>query len=57
MCLNSRLPKKYLPELAKIHHKGVTGMIAFDAKGDIKDGTLTLYTYKDGKRTLLTVTK
>ena len=54
---NSADPKKYLPELAKIHHKGVTGMIAFDAKGDIKDGTLTLYTYKDGKRTLLTVTK
>lgn len=50
-------PKKYLPELAKIQHKGVTGNIAFDAKGDIKDGSLTLYTYKDGKRTLLTVTK
>jgi branched-chain amino acid transport system substrate-binding protein len=50
-------PKKYLPELAKIHHKGVTGVISFDPKGDIKDGSLTLYTYKDGKRTLLTVTK
>lgn len=50
-------PKKYLPELAKIHHKGVTGMIAFDAKGDIKNGTLTLYTYRDNQRTLLTVTK
>jgi len=50
-------PKKYLPELANINYKGITGMIAFDAKGDIKDGTLTLYTYKDGNRTLLTVTK
>ncbi|PFH10815.1 branched-chain amino acid transport system substrate-binding protein [Collimonas sp. PA-H2] len=50
-------PKKYLPELAKIHYKGVTGEISFDPKGDIKDGSLTLYTYKDGKRTLLTVTK
>ncbi|HWW04602.1 branched-chain amino acid ABC transporter substrate-binding protein [Collimonas sp.] len=50
-------PKKYLPELAKIHHKGVTGMIAFDAKGDIQDGTITLYTYRNGERTLLTVTK
>jgi branched-chain amino acid transport system substrate-binding protein len=48
---------KYLPVLAKIHHQGVTGMIAFDKKGDIKDGTLTLYTYKDGKRELLAVTK
>ncbi|AMP08687.1 periplasmic binding domain protein [Collimonas arenae] len=50
-------PKKYLPELAKIHHKGVTGMISFDPKGDIKDGTITLYTYRDGQRTQLAVTK
>ena len=50
-------PKKYLPELAKIHHKGVTGMISFDPKGDIKDGTITLYTYREGQRTQLAVTK
>ncbi|MFC5476091.1 branched-chain amino acid ABC transporter substrate-binding protein [Paraherbaspirillum soli] len=50
-------PKKYLPELTKIHHKGVTGDISFDAKGDINEGTLTLYTYKGGKRTILAVTK
>ena len=50
-------PAKYLPELAKINYKGVTGTIAFDTKGDIKDGTLTLYTYREGKRKLLAVTK
>lgn len=50
-------PAKYRPELAKINHKGVTGTIAFDNKGDIVDGTLTLYTYKAGKRELITVTK
>ena len=50
-------PKKYLAELAKISHKGVTGVIAFDAKGDVKDGSLTLYTYKGGQRTVLAVTK
>jgi branched-chain amino acid transport system substrate-binding protein len=50
-------PAKYLPVLAKIQHKGVTGNIAFDSKGDIKDGTLTLYSYKDGKRVQLAVTK
>ncbi|MEN2675091.1 branched-chain amino acid ABC transporter substrate-binding protein [Herbaspirillum huttiense] len=50
-------PKKYLPELAKISHKGVTGVIAFHAKGDVKDGSLTLYTYKGGQRTVLAVTK
>lgn len=50
-------PARYLPVLAKIQHKGVTGPIAFDARGDIKDGTITLYTFKGGKRSLLTVTK
>ena len=50
-------PAKYLPVLAKIQHKGVTGNIAFDDKGDIKDGTLTLYTYKGGKRSLVAVMK
>lgn len=53
----SAQPSKYLPELAKIHRKGVTGNIAFDAKGDMRQGTLTLYTYKDGKRQQLAVTK
>ncbi|OWW20054.1 branched-chain amino acid ABC transporter substrate-binding protein [Noviherbaspirillum denitrificans] len=54
---NSVEPAKYLPELQKINYKGVTGNIAFDAKGDIKDGTLTLYTYKGGQRQQLAVTK
>ena len=50
-------PAKYLPELHKIKYKGVTGNIEFDAKGDIKDGTLTLYSYKSGKRQQLAVVK
>ena len=50
-------PAKYLPELAKSKYKGVTGLIEFDAKGDMKEGTLTLYTYKGGKRQQLAVTK
>jgi branched-chain amino acid transport system substrate-binding protein len=54
---NSAEPAKYLPELAKISYKGVTGNISFDAKGDIKNGTLTLYTYKGGKRQQLAVVK
>jgi len=49
-------PSKYLSEIGKISYDGVTGHIAFDAKGDIKDGALTLYTYTGGKRTVLTVT-
>ncbi|MGH8808583.1 MAG: ABC transporter substrate-binding protein, partial [Noviherbaspirillum sp.] len=54
---NSTEPAKYLPELAKISYKGVTGTIAFDSKGDMKEGTLTLYTYKGGKREQLAVVK
>ena len=48
-------PAVYLPFLQKIHHQGVTGMIAFDTKGDIRNGTLTLYTYNAGKRTEIAV--
>jgi branched-chain amino acid transport system substrate-binding protein len=51
----SSVPAKYLPALAKIKHQGVTGAIAFDAHGDLKDGALTLYTFKQGKRELLAV--
>jgi len=54
---NSTDPKKYLSELAKISYDGVTGKIMFDAKGDVKDGALTLYTYKGGKREQMMVVK
>ena len=51
-------PAKYLPELAKTNgYKGVTGSISFDSKGDIKNGALTLYTYKAGKRDQLAVVR
>jgi branched-chain amino acid transport system substrate-binding protein len=54
---NSADSAKYLPALASISYDGVTGPIAFDAKGDIKDGSLTLYTYKGGKRASIAVVK
>lgn len=51
-------PAKYLPALAKTSgFKGVTGTIAFDEKGDIKNGALTLYTYKGGKRDQIAVVR
>jgi branched-chain amino acid transport system substrate-binding protein len=52
---NSSDPVKYLPELKKIQHTGVTGNIAFDEKGDIKNGALTLMTFKGGVRTPIAV--
>ncbi len=50
-------PAKYLPVLAKIKYKGVTGTVAFDARGDVQDGVLTIYTFKGGKRHRVTVMK
>ncbi|QGZ39403.1 amino acid/amide ABC transporter substrate-binding protein (HAAT family) [Pseudoduganella flava] len=50
-------PKKYLPYLAKVSYPGITGTIAFDPLGDIKDGALTLFTFKGGKKTLIEVVK
>jgi branched-chain amino acid transport system substrate-binding protein len=50
-------PAKYLPALKAIKYKGVTGDIVFDEKGDIKNGALTLYTYKGGERAQLAVVR
>ncbi|WP_426207918.1 branched-chain amino acid ABC transporter substrate-binding protein [Massilia sp. TWP1-3-3] len=50
-------PAKYLPVLAKIRHQGVTGTVAFDARGDVQNGVLTIYTFKGGKRQRVAVMK
>jgi branched-chain amino acid transport system substrate-binding protein len=50
-------PARYLPLLAKIRHKGVTGTVAFDGRGDVRDGMLTIYTFRGGKRQRVTVIK
>ena len=50
-------PAKYLPELHKISYDGVTGKIAFDNKGDIKNGALTLYTFKGGQRSQIAIVR
>jgi branched-chain amino acid transport system substrate-binding protein len=53
----SSKPSVYLPVLAKIQYQGVTGAIAFDAKGDLRNAALTLYTYRNGKQTKLKVVR
>jgi branched-chain amino acid transport system substrate-binding protein len=50
-------PAVYLPFLANISHKGVTGTVAFDKRGDMKNGVLTIYTFHGGKRHRVTVMK
>ncbi|SCK25353.1 branched-chain amino acid ABC transporter substrate-binding protein [Vogesella sp. LIG4] len=42
-------PKVYLAEVGKTNYTGVTGQIAFDEKGDIKNGAVTVYQVKGGK--------
>ena len=46
---NSTEPSKYVQALRKLNYKGVTGVVRFDAKGDIRDGGVTLYAWRDGK--------
>ncbi|SEN09455.1 amino acid/amide ABC transporter substrate-binding protein, HAAT family [Duganella sp. CF517] len=54
---NSAAPARYLPQLANITYQGVTGAIAFDAKGDLRDAALTLFTYRQGRKTKLEVVR
>ncbi len=42
-------PAKYLPELAKLTHNGITAKIEFDEKGDLKNSAITLYQIQKGK--------
>ena len=42
-------PAKFLPEIAKTNYQGVIGPIAFDDKGDLKNGPITIYVVKDGQ--------
>ena len=50
-------PAKYLPQLARTRYQGVTGNIAFDAKGDLLDAAMTIYTYRGGKKVKLEVVR
>ncbi len=46
---NSADPAKYAGSISKVNFPGVIGTVAFDAKGDIKDGAVTVYQFKAGK--------
>lgn len=53
---DSAEPAKYLAQLPGVQLQGVTGPIAFDEKGDVKGGAITLYRVKGGRwETLETV--
>lgn len=50
---NSVDPKVYTPELLKTNFKGVTTTIQFEPNGELKNPAITLYVYKDGKKSAL----
>jgi branched-chain amino acid transport system substrate-binding protein len=50
---NSIDPAKYLPMVAGSKYNGVTTVIAFDEKGDLKDGAVSIYKAENGDWKLL----
>ncbi|WP_250450550.1 branched-chain amino acid ABC transporter substrate-binding protein [Caballeronia sp. ATUFL_M2_KS44] len=54
---NSIEAGKVLAAMATTDFNGLTGHIAFDDKGDLKAGTITLYDFKDNKKDVLDVVK
>lgn len=42
-------PTKYLPELRRIRHAGITADIEFDADGNLKQGLLSIFRVQGGK--------
>ncbi|AKJ70111.1 branched-chain amino acid ABC transporter substrate-binding protein [Pandoraea thiooxydans] len=54
---NSTDPAKILAAMPATNYDGVIGNVQFDSKGDLKQPVITLYDYKDGKKTVLDVEK
>ena len=54
---NSTDPARILAAMPDTKMQGLVGNIAFDNKGDMKEGVITLYDFKDKKKTVLDVIK
>ena len=54
---NSIDPAKILIVMPDTKMTGVVGNIAFDSRGDMKEGVITLYDFKDKKKSVLAVIK
>lgn len=52
---NSTDPAKILVVMPETKMNGLVGNIAFDNKGDMKEGVITLYDFKDKKKSVLDV--
>lgn len=54
---NSTEPAKILAAMPSTQYQGVIGNVSFDNKGDLKEGIITLYDYKDKKKSVIDVVK
>jgi branched-chain amino acid transport system substrate-binding protein len=52
---NSTKPEDILKELPNTNYDGISGQIAFDSKGDLKNSAITLNEFKDNKLVTLEV--
>ncbi|MCE2999289.1 MAG: branched-chain amino acid ABC transporter substrate-binding protein [Betaproteobacteria bacterium] len=50
-------PEKFLAEIGKTSYQGVIGPIAFDDKGDLRNGPITIYVVKGGQWEPLEIVK
>jgi branched-chain amino acid transport system substrate-binding protein len=48
---NSVDPKVYGPKIVEAAYQGVTAKVQFESNGELKNPAMTLYGYKDGKKT------
>ena len=54
---NSTTPAAILAQMPTTNYNGLIGNVAFDAKGDMKEGIITLYDFKDKKKSVLDIVK
>jgi branched-chain amino acid transport system substrate-binding protein len=52
---NSTERTKVLAAMPVTQYDGVIGKIAFDMHGDLKDAAITIYQFKDKKKTVMDV--
>jgi branched-chain amino acid transport system substrate-binding protein len=46
-------PKVYMSKLADTNYKGITTNVMFESNGELKNPSMTLYTYKGDKKIAL----
>jgi branched-chain amino acid transport system substrate-binding protein len=50
---NSTQPDKILAALPATNYSGLLGVIAFDAQGNVRGGTVSVYSFRNSRKTLL----